>query len=65
MGSVVQMKLMRAIVLAIAVAAALAGGGDPTANARAATSIGPALVAEADPFGAATSDPSDPGLPPD
>jgi len=62
MGSVVQMRLMRAIVLAVVVAIALAGGG-LTANARATT--GPALVAEAAPFGAATSDPADPGLPPD
>jgi hypothetical protein len=63
MGSVVQMRLMRAIVLAIVVAMALAGGGGPAASARATT--GPALVAEAHPFGAATNDPSDPGLPPD
>jgi hypothetical protein len=62
MGSVVQMRLMRAIVLAIVVAMAFAGGG-PTASARATT--GPALVARAVPFGAATSDPADPGLPPD
>ncbi len=64
MGSVVQMRLMRAIVLAIVVAMALAGGGGPTASARAAT-VGSALVAEADPFSAATNDPADPGLPPD
>jgi len=64
MGSVVQMRLMRAIVLAIVVAMALAGGGGPTAGAR-ATTTGPTLVAEADPFGAATNDPADPGLPPD
>jgi hypothetical protein len=63
MGSVVQMRLMRAIVLAIVVATALAGGGSPTASARATTS--PALVAKANPFGAAFNDPSDPGLPPD
>lgn len=63
MGSVVQMRLMSAIVLAIVVATALAGGG-PTASAR-ATIAGPALVAEANPFGGAVSDPSDPGLPPD
>jgi len=63
MGSVVQMRLMRAIVLAVVVAMALAGGGGLTASARATT--GPALVAEAAPFGAATSDPADPGLPPD
>jgi hypothetical protein len=55
---------MRAIVLAMVVAMALAGGGGPTASAR-ATTIGPALVAEAEPFGAATSDPADPGFPPD
>jgi hypothetical protein len=55
---------MRAIVLAIVVAMALAGGGGPTASARAAT-VGSALVAEADPFSAATNDPADPGLPPD
>jgi hypothetical protein len=54
---------MRAIVLAMVVAMALAGGGGLTASARATT--GPALVAEAAPFGAATSDPADPGLPPD
>jgi hypothetical protein len=64
MGSVVQMRLMRAIVLAIVVAVALAGGGGPTASARATTNP-PALVAEATPFGAATNDPGDPGLPPD
>jgi hypothetical protein len=58
------MRLMRAIVLAMVVAMALAGGGGPTASAR-ATTIGPALVAEAEPFGAATSDPADPGFPPD
>ncbi|HEX6061482.1 MAG TPA: hypothetical protein VF001_05385 [Candidatus Limnocylindria bacterium] len=58
------MRLTRAIVLAIVVATALAGGGGPTASAR-ATTTGPALVADADPFGAATNDPGDPGLPPD
>jgi hypothetical protein len=63
MGSVVQMRLMRAIVLAIVVAMALAGGGSSTASARSAT--GPALVAQANPFGAAINDPADPGLPPD
>jgi hypothetical protein len=58
------MRLMRAIVLAIVVAMALAGGGGPTASARAST--GPALVARADPFDTSTNvDPSDPGLPPD
>ena len=65
MGSVVQMRLLSAIGLAIVVATALAGGAVPTASARAATSVSPALVAEADPFGAATNDPGDPGLPPD
>jgi len=64
MGSVVQMRLMRAIVLAMVVAIALAGGGGPTTSARATTS-GPVLLAEADPFDAATNDPADPGLPPD
>jgi hypothetical protein len=63
MGSVVQMRLLRAAVLAIVMAAALAASGGLTASARAST--GPALVAEAAPFGAATTDPSDPGLPPD
>ena len=58
------MRLMRAIVLAIVVAMALAGGGGPTASAR-ATTTGPALLAEAGPFGSATDDPSDPLLPPD
>lgn len=62
MGSVVQMRLMRATLLAIVVAMALAGGGGPTASAK-ATTAGPALVADADPFGAAT-DPSDPGFEP-
>jgi len=58
------MRLMRAAVLAIVLAIAFAAsGGGLTANARAST--GPALVAAADPFGAATSDPADPGLPPD
>jgi hypothetical protein len=64
MGSVVQMRLIRAIVLAIVVTLALAGGGGPTASAR-ATTAGPALLAQADPFGATTIDPGDPGLPPD
>lgn len=64
MGSVVQMRLMRAIVLAIVVATALAGTGGPTSSAR-ATTAGPVLVSRANPFGAATSDPGDPGLPPD
>ena len=64
MGSVVQMRLLRAIVLVIVVALALAGGGGPTASAR-ATTTGPALLAEAGPFGAATDDPSDPLLPTD
>jgi predicted lipoprotein with Yx(FWY)xxD motif len=64
MGSVVQMRLMKAIVLAIVVAMALAGGGGPAVSAS-ATTTGPTLVAEAGPFGAATNDPADPGLPPD
>jgi hypothetical protein len=63
MGSVVQMGLMRAIVLAIVVVVTFAGGGGATASARATT--GPGLVAQAAPFGAATNDPADPGLPPD
>jgi hypothetical protein len=54
---------MRAAVLAMVMAMALAASGGLTASARAST--GPALVAEAAPFGAATTDPADPGLPPD
>jgi hypothetical protein len=65
MGSVVQMRLMRATLLAIVVAFALASGVGPAASARAATEAGPALMAESAPAGAATNDPCDPGFPPD
>jgi hypothetical protein len=64
MGSVVQMRLIRTILFAIVVAIALAGGADATASATVAQTSH-SLVAEAHPCGGATTDPSDPGLPPD
>jgi hypothetical protein len=64
MGSVVEMRFVRAILLAIVATIALAGGVASTATAT-ATPSSPALVAVADPNAPATNDPSDPGLPPD
>ena len=63
MGSVAKMRLLRAVVLAVVVAVALAGSGGPTFSVK--PSSAPAQVAKPLPFGAADSDPSDPGLPPD
>jgi hypothetical protein len=61
MGSVVQMRLIRAIVLAIVVAVALLGGVAQPAYAD----TGPQSVAPAAAEQSAQDDPSDPLLPPD
>jgi hypothetical protein len=61
MGSVVEMRFVRRILLAIMVAVALVGGVASTAYADTGA-LGPSLTAGDE---STQCDPSDPGLPPD
>lgn len=63
-GSVVEMRLVRALLLAIVATVALVGGVASTAYADTAPSA-PVQADVPSGDGSANGDPSDPGLPPD
>jgi hypothetical protein len=65
MGSVGDMRTVRAVLLAIIATLALAGGIASTADARGGPNRAPSTVAGGGASGYDEIDPGDPGLPPD